>query len=99
METPQPGPQQTRFEKWKEEQRAVRFAVQERMSAAIIGAFGLIAGLAWNDAVRSAIEHFYPPGEGISAKFMYAVVITIVVAIFIYIITKWLVPKKPEEKK
>lgn len=87
----------TRAEKLREERKAIAFTVRDKMAASIIGAFGLIAGLAWNDAVKSAIEYFYPPGAGgIASKFIYAVLVTLVVAIFIYVVSKWLAPKKPD---
>lgn len=80
----------TRFERLQEERRAVSRAVRERMSGAIIGAFGLVAGIAWNDAVRATIDHFYPPSQGgdILPKFLYALAVTVVVSILIYILTK-----------
>ena len=46
----------------------------------IIAAFGLIAGLAWNDAVKSLIEFFLPISNNtIFAKFLYAIIITLIV--------------------
>jgi hypothetical protein len=41
-------------------------------------AFGVIAALAWDDAVKTMFQLYYPfPGTGIEAKFIYAVVVTI----------------------
>ncbi|MDP3962324.1 MAG: DUF5654 family protein [bacterium] len=77
------------WEKIRDEQRNVRMAVREKMLASITAAFGLIVGLAWNDAVRGAIESFFPPGEGILLKFVYAIIVTIIVAAFIYYVSKW----------
>lgn len=44
-------------------------------------AFGLVAGLAWNDAIKSLIELIFPfSGSGsMWAKFLYAIIITIIV--------------------
>lgn len=42
-------------------------------------AIGLVAALAWDDAVKSVFQKYYPfPGTGIEAKFMYAFSVTIV---------------------
>jgi len=84
------------WEKLREEQRKLRAAVHERMSGAIIGAFGLVAGIAWNDAVRAAIDHFYPPGDGggLVPKFLYAIIVTVIVSILIYLVSRWLAPRK-----
>ncbi len=76
-------------EKFNEERKQVQGAVRERMMASITGALGLIVGLAWNDAVKSAIESVFPVGSGISAKFIYAIVLTLVIAIAIYYISKF----------
>ena len=43
---------------------------------------GIIAGLAWNEAVKALIEYFIPlSGNTVLAKFVYAVVITFVVVL------------------
>ena len=48
----------------------------------VSGAFGFIAALAWNDAIKAFIDSFYEnPGEGVSARFIYAIVITIIVVV------------------
>lgn len=43
--------------------------------------FSLVAGLAWNDAIQSAIKWIWPAEEGgsIAAKFVYAIVVTCVI--------------------
>jgi len=48
----------------------------------VMTAFGLVAGLAWNDAIRSLIEFVFPfsgSGMNIWAKFLYAALVTLVV--------------------
>jgi len=61
----------------------------------ITTAFGLIAGLAWNEAIKAFIETFFPMSAGgMIAKFVYAVFITIIlVFISVYIL------KVPEKEK
>lgn len=48
--------------------------------------FGLVAALAWNEAIQSFvkeyIQKFYPDQAGVIAKFIYAIIIT-VFAVFI----------------
>ncbi len=86
----------TRLERIQEERRALQHAVKERLSTALTGAFGLVAALAWNDAVRAAIDYFYPPSKGsdLGPKFLYAVIITLVVSIAFYVITKFFADKE-----
>lgn len=55
--------------------------IKEKSSGYMTAAFGLVAGLAWNDAIKSFIEFAFPfsTSGSILAKFIYAVIITIVV--------------------
>ncbi|MDP3769621.1 MAG: DUF5654 family protein [Candidatus Sungbacteria bacterium] len=54
--------------------------IRERTLGYMLAAFGLIAGLAWNDAIKAFIEYFFPlPQNTLPAKFLYAVFISIVV--------------------
>jgi len=60
----------------------------------VMGGFGLVAGLAWNDAIRGLIDYLYPLEQsGLPAKFVYAAIVTtVLVAVSIYLI------RPPEEK-
>lgn len=42
-------------------------------------ALGLVAALAWNDAVQAVFKEYFPAGGGITAKFAYAIILTIVI--------------------
>ena len=61
---------------------------RERISGYIIGAFGLVASLAWNDAITNLIEKIFPLGKDtVIAKFIYALVMTIIlVVIAVYLV-------------
>lgn len=39
-------------------------------------ALGLVAALAWNDAVQAVFKEYFPTTSGIAAKFIYAVVVS-----------------------
>lgn len=70
------------FEKIKEESRKMREQVQQQMVGYITAAFGLVAGLAWNQAIQALINHFFPKtGNSLTAQFIYAILITAVVVI------------------
>lgn len=57
-------------------------AVKKQAFSYIIAALGLIAGLAWNDAIKLAIDALYPlPANSIAAKFIYAVAMTAIVVL------------------
>lgn len=47
-------------------------------------ALTIVAGMAWNDAVKSAIETYVKKDEGTFGKFLYAIIITVLGIIIIY---------------
>lgn len=56
--------------------------VREKVVGYIVGALGLVAGLAWNDAVKAAIETIFPTQENsLWARFAYAIIISIIIVI------------------
>ncbi|MDP3900242.1 MAG: DUF5654 family protein [bacterium] len=64
---------------------------RERISGYVIGAFGLVASLAWNDAIAALIEKVFPLGKDtVVAKFIYAVVITVILVIVAMYLVKLL---------
>lgn len=68
-------------EKLKEESKRIRREVRSQTIGYIIPAFGLVAGLAWNEAIKSVIDKFFSDGQSIGAKFIYAIVITLVIVV------------------
>lgn len=50
----------------------------DKMSSLITSAFGLVAALAWNDAIKGIFEHYYKKGEGLKAQIIYASIVTII---------------------
>ncbi|MDQ2933023.1 MAG: DUF5654 family protein [bacterium] len=84
-------------DKIKKEHKQLQLEVRERMTGYILGGLGLVAGLAWNEAIKAAIDYLFPLNkDGLAAKFLYAVIITLVVALAVYIITKFFVKKEEE---
>ncbi len=63
--------------------RAVsRAELREKTTGYILTALGLVAGLAWNDAISAGIKYFFPlDTNGVLAKFIYAAAVTIVIII------------------
>ena len=53
---------------------------KKRTVGYIVAALGLVAGLAWNDAIKSTIEYIFPAEAGsLWAKFIYAFLITVAI--------------------
>ncbi len=53
--------------------------VVEKVSTLIISAFGLVAALAWNTTIQTAVTHFLgTSGSELEGLVVYAVVVTII---------------------
>lgn len=50
--------------------------------------FGLVAALAWNDAIQSFINKFISAGSGVRSKILYALIVTVLAVIISYILGK-----------
>lgn len=83
----------------------VKQEVRNKTVGYIVTAFGLVAGLAWNDAVKALIEYLFPTQKNtLQAKFIYALIITLVVVFLSVYLVKFFRgekndPDKKEEKK
>ena len=73
-------------DKIKNGRKEIKKEIQQKISGYVLTAFGLVAALAWNDAIKSLIEYFFPFNKNtVLIKFLYAILITfIVVTISIY---------------
>ncbi len=85
----------TKFKKIAEEQKKIRLEVLERTSGYVLAALGFVVGLAWNDAIKASIESMFPLDKNnLFAKFIYALIVTVVIVVATILLTK-----KTEEKK
>ena len=87
----------------KGETKNLEREVKKRLTTYIGAGLGLVAGLAWNDAIRSLIESLFPKSENtILAKFIYALVLTITIVIIIVYLERIIARNReasPPEKK
>ncbi|MBQ2961353.1 MAG: hypothetical protein IJE13_00150 [Methanobrevibacter sp.] len=51
-------------------------------------AFGLVAGLAWNDAIQKLIETLVGTGDALNGLFIYAIVVTILAVVVTIILAR-----------
>lgn len=60
----------------------IRSEIREKTAKYVLAGLGLVAGLAWNDAIKAAIDYFFPGEKGtIMAKFFYAAAVTLVLVL------------------
>lgn len=62
---------------------------KERTINLILAGFGFVAGLAWNEAIKSLIDSVFALGADILlAKFVYAILVTILIVFVSYAFSK-----------
>lgn len=65
-----------------EKPRRISKEVLDKMITLLLGGFGFVAALAWNDAVQSLFNEFLPAkGAGVAMKFLYAAIITVIITL------------------
>lgn len=64
--------------------------VKTRTIGYILGAFGLVTGLAWNEAIKSLINYLFPLDKNsLVAQFVYAVVLTVVLVVVSILVVRF----------
>lgn len=75
-----------------EKDRSFKRELAEQMVSLSTSGFGLVAALAWNEAVqefvKNYIQPFYPAGAGVISKFIYALLITVFAVLITYQLSK-----------
>ncbi len=84
----------------KKRKKTLKNEFGSRIDQYIGAGFGLVAGLAWNDAIKSLIDRVFSQGSGgsIWAKFAYALIMTLVV-VFISVYVSRIFKKEEKEKE
>ena len=84
----------------KEEQHKIEREIRERVTSYIIGSFGFVAGIAWNEAIQALIaELFALRRDSVIAKFIYAVVITVILVLVSIYVMRLFVDKRQADTK
>ena len=60
--------------------------IWDKIAALLTAAFGLVAALAWNGAIRAIFERVFGSADNIVAMIVYAVVVTIIAVL----VTIWI---------
>lgn len=54
---------------------------KEKTITLILGGFGLVAALAWNEAIKGLFETLFKKSDALIGKFIYAIIVTIIIVI------------------
>ncbi len=63
------------------DKKPIKVEILEKMTDLATAGFGLVAALAWNEAISALFSAIFPKAGDIIAKFVYAVIITILVVL------------------
>jgi hypothetical protein len=72
--------------------------IKEQIRTLLTGALSLVAALAWNEAVKGLFEKIFGDASGLIAKFLYAIVVTIIVVWVVNKLSKLAAQEEEEEK-
>ena len=79
----------SKIKKINESRKRINTEVMEKTTGYILAALGFVVGLAWNDAIKTLIESLFPlDKDGIFAKFIYALLVTLVIVVATIILTR-----------
>jgi len=64
----------------KNHKKSLRLEIMEKLTTLVVSGFGLVAALAWNDAIKLLFTKIFPKPDGkLIASFLYALLITAIV--------------------
>ncbi|MFH1610625.1 MAG: DUF5654 family protein [Patescibacteria group bacterium] len=59
----------------------LKLEILEKMTTLIAAGLGLVAALAWNDAIKKLFESIFGKASNLAVMFLYAIVVTVIVVI------------------
>ncbi len=70
--------------------------VLDKIAALVTAAFGLVAALAWNDAIKTIFKEIFGDSSTVVPMLLYAIVVTIIAVILIIIVARAVAKSKNE---
>ena len=62
--------------------------VLDKIAALVTAAFGLVAALAWNDAIKAVFKEIFGTADAIGPMLIYAILVTIIAVILTIIVAR-----------
>lgn len=59
----------------------LKLEILEKMSTLVTAGFGLVAALAWNEAIKKLFEVIFGKASNLMAMFGYAIIVTVIVVL------------------
>ncbi len=85
------------FKNVRKESERLKLEFRTQVGTYLLAGLGVVAGFAWNEAIKSLIDYVFPLSQsGLRAKFLYAILLTLLIALLsVFILRK---NKSKEEK-
>lgn len=61
--------------------KSIKEEVLEQIRTLAVAGFGFVAALAWNEAIQALFKSLLPQSKGLTAKFVYAILVTVIAVI------------------
>ena len=72
----------------EEKPTPLKVEVLEKIAVLITVAFGLVAALAWNEAIKAIFKEIFGSAEAIAPMLIYAILVTIIAVILTIIVAR-----------
>ena len=71
-----------------EKEPPMKILIVDKMSALITAAFGLVAALAWNEAIKAIFKEIFGTADSVAPLLIYAITVTIAAVILTIIVAR-----------
>lgn len=72
----------------EQKEPSVKEQILDKMAALITAAFGLVAALAWNEAIKAIFAQIFGPADAVTPMVIYAIVVTIIAVILTILVAR-----------
>lgn len=72
----------------EEKEEPMKVIVLDKIAALVTAAFGLVAALAWNEAIKAIFKEIFGEAESIGPLLIYAIIVTIAAVILTIIVAR-----------
>lgn len=78
-----------RFQDWLvSKAKSLTTEITTQLLALATSSLGLVAALAWNDAVQAVFKEYFPAASGITPKFIYAFLLSVLIILLTINLTR-----------
>ena len=71
-----------------EKEETLKVIALDKIAALITAAFGLVAALAWNDAIKAIFKEIFGEADAIGPMLIYAIIVTIAAVILTILVAR-----------